>query len=156
MGSVIESAFRPQLVASYRFYRVKQTKIHFRNKTQVYFKRFSLMCDEALKFEHEPVREKTNNLGFRPGLTQIGLYSHRRWLEAENFGFKKKRDCTIHEAKTKALISFAVTAKLICVFVFAYANCCFSHAQAHIFTYSTYSLYFPNCLWSFNSIFIAG
>ena len=28
--------------------------------------------------------------------------------------------CTICLAKTKALISFAVTAKLICVFVFAY------------------------------------
>ena len=28
-------------------------------------------------------------------------------------------------AKTKALISFAVTAKLICVFVFAYADSCF-------------------------------
>ena len=27
-------------------------------------------------------------------------------------------------------ISFAVTAKLICVFVFAHANCWFSHAQA--------------------------
>ena len=32
--------------------------------------------------------------------------------------------------KTKALISFAVTAKLICAFVFAYANCWFSHARA--------------------------
>ena len=31
-------------------------------------------------------------------------------------------DCTIRVAKTKALISFAVTAKLICVFVFAYAK----------------------------------
>ena len=30
----------------------------------------------------EPVREKTNNLGFRTGPTQTGLYSHRRWLEA--------------------------------------------------------------------------
>ena len=30
--------------------------------------------------------------------------------------------CTIYVAKTKALISFAVTAKLICVFVFAYAK----------------------------------
>ena len=29
-------------------------------------------------------------------------------------------------AKTKALISFAVTAKLICVFVFAYAKSRFS------------------------------
>ena len=35
-------------------------------------------------------------------------------------------------AKTKALISCAVTAQLICVFVFAYANCWFSHAKAHL------------------------
>ena len=27
---------------------------------------------------YEPVREKTNNLGFRPGPTQTSLYSHRR------------------------------------------------------------------------------
>ena len=33
-------------------------------------------------------------------------------------------------AKTKALISFAVTAKLICDFVFAHANCWFSHEAA--------------------------
>ena len=32
------------------------------------------------------------------------------------------RDCIICVSKTKALISFAVTAKLICVFVFAYAT----------------------------------
>ena len=43
----------------------------------------------------------------------------------------KKRDCTIHVAKTKALISFAVTAKLICVFVFAYAKRWFSHDAVH-------------------------
>ena len=36
------------------------------------------------------------------------------------FGFKKKRDCIVRVAKTKAL-----TAKLICAFVFAYANCGF-------------------------------
>ena len=35
---------------------------------------------------------------------------------------------TIRVAKTKALISF--TAKLICAFVFAYADCWFSHAEA--------------------------
>ena len=35
-------------------------------------------------------------------------------------------------AKTKALISFAITAKLICVFVFAYAKSRFSHDAAHI------------------------
>ena len=43
-----------------------------------------------------------------------------------------KRDCTIRVAKTKALISFAVTAKLICVFVFAYAKSRFSHNEAHL------------------------
>ena len=35
-------------------------------------------------------------------------------------------------AKTKALISFAVTAKLICVFVFAYAKSRFSHDAAQL------------------------
>ena len=40
-------------------------------------------------------------------------------------------DCTIYVGKTKALISFMVTAKLICVFVFAYAKCWFSHDAAH-------------------------
>ena len=33
-------------------------------------------------------------------------------------------------AKTKALISFAVTAKLICAFVFAYRDCWFYHVAA--------------------------
>ena len=31
---------------------------------------------------YEPVHEKTNNLGFRPGPTQTRLYSHRSRLEA--------------------------------------------------------------------------
>ena len=43
------------------------------------------------------------------------------------------RNCTIRVAKTKALISFAVTAKLICAFGFAYADCWFSHGVAQIF-----------------------
>ena len=48
------------------------------------------------------------------------------------FRILKVEDCTIYVAKTKALISFAVTAKLICVFVFAYAKCWFSHGAAHL------------------------
>ena len=32
--------------------------------------------------------------------------------------------------KTKALISFVVTTKLICIFVLAYAKCWFSHDVA--------------------------
>ena len=39
--------------------------------------------------KYEPRSEKTGLLGFRPGPTQTGLYSHRRWLEAGNFGFRK-------------------------------------------------------------------
>ena len=39
----------------------------------------------------------------------------------------------IQVAKTKALISFAVTAKLICAFVFAYADCWFSYEVAQLF-----------------------
>ena len=41
-------------------------------------------------------------------------------------------DCAIRVVKTKALISFAVTAKLICGFVFAYAKSRFSHDAAQI------------------------
>ena len=50
----------------------------------------------------EPSHEKTSNLGFRPGPTQTGLYSHRSRLEACNFGFKKKRNCSVCVVKTKA------------------------------------------------------
>ena len=80
----------------------------------------------------EPRCEKTGLRGFRPGLTQTGHYNHTRWLEARNFGYRKKRDCTIRVVKTKALISFPVTAKLICVFVFAHGKIRFSHNKAHL------------------------
>ena len=48
--------------------------------------------------------------------------------------------CIIRAAKAKALISFAVTAKLICAFVFAYADCWFSHAAAQLFVTRVVSL----------------
>ena len=75
----------------------------------------SLLCLKAII---EPVHEKINNLGshqvrYKPGCTVI----------AGNFGFRKLSNCTIPEAITKALISFAVSAKMICAFVFAYADC---------------------------------
>ena len=73
------------------------------------------------------------SLCVRTGPTQTGLYSHRRWLEAGNFGLRNKRNRTIRVAKTKALISFAVTAKLICPFVFAYADCWYSHAATQFY-----------------------
>ena len=79
----------------------------------------------------EPSHEKINNLGFQSGLTQTDLYSHRIRLEAYNFRHKKKRVCIICEAKTKTLTSCAVTAQLICSFVFPYAYCWFSYAAAY-------------------------
>ena len=75
-----------------------------------------------------PRCEKTGIRGFRPGPTKTGMCSDRRSLEASNLGFRKKRDCPFHVAKTKA-----VTAKLICVFVFAYAKSRFSQNEAEIF-----------------------
>ena len=41
------------------------------------------------------------------------------------------------------LISFAVTAKLICAVVFAYAKCCFSHVAVQVM--STSKLDGPKC-----------
>ena len=49
-----------------------------------------------------------------------------------NFGFRKKRDCTICIVKTKALISCAVIVQLICAFVFTYAKSRFSHDAAQM------------------------
>ena len=50
----------------------------------------------------------------------------------------------ICEAKTKALISFAVsftvTAKLVCTFVFAYAECWFSHDGPYLYMHYTLNI----------------
>ena len=93
---------------------------------------------------YQPHCEKTGLWGFGPGPTQTGLYSHIRWLEACSFIFRKKRDCAIRVAKTKALISCTVTAQLICVFVFAYVKSRFSHDAAH----SKFSNLFKYCHFS--------
>ena len=49
-------------------------------------------------------------------------------------------------AKTKALISFTVTAKLICTFGFAYADCWFSHEAAHILNKSENASHYSQVL----------
>ena len=46
----------------------------------------------------------------------------QKMLETGIFGFRKQRNINIRVAKIKAVISFAVTAKLICAFVFAKAK----------------------------------
>ena len=77
------------------------------------------------------MHEKTNNLGsdqvqHKPGCTVTEDGQRLEILDLESRGIVLSR-----VAKTKVLISFAVTAKLICAFVFAYADCWFSHAVAH-------------------------
>ena len=74
----------------------------------------------------KPVFWISDQVRHKPGCTttEDGLR-----LEISDLG---RRDCTIIVAKTEALISFAVTAKLICVFVFAYAKSWFSHDAARM------------------------
>ena len=82
----------------------------------------------------EPQCEENGLWGFRPSPTQTGLDSNRRLEAGSSFGFKKNRDCTtcICEAKTKALISCAFTAQLICAFVFPYVKIRFSGDEAQV------------------------
>ena len=64
----------------------KNVVFHSRNKKQ------QMVCNVFCNLEnatwlnyfvlYELSHEKTNNLGFRPGPTQIRLYSHRKWFEA--------------------------------------------------------------------------
>ena len=54
---------------------------------------------------YELHHEKNQQCGFRTSLTKSKLYKHRRWLEALNFGFRMKRNCTISVTKIKALVS---------------------------------------------------
>ena len=68
----------------------------FEEMNEKYYKKNigCLMTIEGLQFHsmgicyfykqsiYEPRSEKTGLRGFRPGPTQTGLYSHRRWLEA--------------------------------------------------------------------------
>ena len=80
----------------------------------------------------QSMREKKTKMWFPNRSIKNQVVQAQRWLEAGSFGFRKKRNCNIRVAKTKALISFAVTAKLICAFVFAYEQCWFSHDKAHL------------------------
>ena len=91
----------------------------------------------------EPSHEKTNNLGFRPGPTQTGLYCHRSRLKSWDFGFKKKRDCTIHVVKTTRLSA----SQCLSAPVFAYPFCWFSHAASlMIFKIEPYFITHDKCV----------
>ena len=59
--------------------------------------------------------------GFQPRSTQTAVQP-QKMPRGLNFGFRNKRDWAIYVAKTRALISCAITAHLICTFVFTYAK----------------------------------
>ena len=65
-----------------------------------------------------PIRSDTNR-----------LVQSQKQARSLKFWMKKMRDCTIRIAKTKALISFAITMKLIFAFVFAQAKSGFFMAR---------------------------
>ena len=82
---------------------------------------------------YKPEHEKTN---FGVPTRYDTNWAVQPQKQARSLKFRileEERLYTICAAKTKTLISCAVTAQLICVFVFAYADCWFSHAGAHIF-----------------------
>ena len=66
------------------------------------------------------------------GADQLGSYCEADLHLCFRMCRFKKKDCTIRVAKLKALISLAVTAKLICIFVFACADCWFSGVMAQM------------------------
>ena len=68
---------------------------------------------------------ENKQFGFTTRFDKNGLLSHRSRLEG----------VVLFVSKTKMLLSCAVTARLICVFVFAYADCWFSDAVAKSFCY---------------------
>ena len=60
---------------------------------------------------------------------------HRRRLVASSmrFWFEEEEELYyVCVAKTKALVGFVVTAKLVCAFVIAYADCWFSNEVTHV------------------------
>ena len=84
-----------------------------------------LYTDSKLYLSH--LRE-SQQCGFRTCPTQAELYKHRRWLEAGNVILRKRRNCTICEAKTKVLISEADLH--LC---FRTCKIWFSHYEAQMF-----------------------
>ena len=64
-------------------------------------------------------RKEGKPWGFRPDLHKTASSTTEDGLvEAWHFGFRTKMDCTTNVAKSKSVISCAVTALLICAFVF--------------------------------------
>ena len=71
--------------------------------------------------KNEPVHEKTNNLGSTRSNTNRAVQL-QKMARGWTFWIKKVEELYYPCSEKKALISFAVTAKLIFAFVFTYAD----------------------------------
>ena len=80
----------------------------------------------------EPPHEKTNNVVFEQVQRKRSCTSIEDGYGLEILNIER-RGIVLSVAKKKALISFAVTGKLVCTFGFAYADGLFSHEVAHLF-----------------------
>ena len=83
--------------------------------------------NENIKFE--PRLVKTNNVvSARPGTNRAAVQAKKIATEKLDFFYQKSRGIVLSVWRNKKLISCAV---LVYVFVFAHANCSFSHDTAH-------------------------
>ena len=89
----------------------------------------TLKCIDYVLAQSVAGQQKTGFRGFRTRSNTNQAVQLQKM--SGGLKFRKKRDCTIYVAKSKALISCAVTSQLILVFVFAYAKSQFSHNEAH-------------------------
>ena len=89
------------------------------------------MSDSRL-VQFEPRSEKTGSSGFPTRSNTNRAVQPQKMARGLKFRIKVEESVYYpYIAKTKALISCAGTAQLICVSVFAYAKSRFSHNEAH-------------------------
>ena len=106
--------------------------IRTHRKKSMSFSKSSLAAHKAISAIYLIVFKINLYCFMRLNIDQITVYQSLFINKANvNRGSRNGMTC-ICVAKTKALISCAVTAQLICVFVFAYAKSRFSHNEAHM------------------------
>ena len=92
-----------------------------------YYEIKSVTFSVLLHVGRKPVFRISSNIRHKPGCT-----TNEDGFRLDFYVVRKKKDCTIHVAKTKMLISCLVTAQLICVFDFANEKSRFPQVVAQI------------------------
>ena len=74
----------------------------------------NIFSHDMAHISNEPSHERTNNLGFRPDLSQTGLCSHKRGIEARFFFYLGSRDYIYHPCgENKGAISAEASSKYL-------------------------------------------